>query len=398
MMETDETAGGQRRVLAATSLGYGAAFLGITLLSPLLPSIIDSLDLSAVQAGAAMSVAWGLYAVGQYPGGRLSEAGSRKTVLVWSLAIVCGGSLLLAAGSTYGAFLLATAVVGLGAGLYSPVGIAVVFDAFAARRGQALGVLFGSGDAAGVVSGGIAAGVISVALWRTAYLPIAGLLLVAILLVHRWTDGPYGVPTAMELSIADTARRLFGTSRRRWEIVAFLLWMFAFQATISFLPTFLRVDKGATIGLASGGFALLWFVGILVKPVAGQLGDRYGHFRLCGVTMGVAAVGLGGLVLAATPALLVAAVIAFAAGLLATTPNVFAHVTGTMPDASVGGDVGALRTVFFGVGSLGPVYVGIATDLWSYGAAFTGMVACLAVGTGIVLVLGGETGGSVGTG
>lgn len=380
--------GSDSRVLIATVVGWGAAFLGIALLSPLLPSIIQSLSLSAFEAGVAMSLAWGLYAVGQFPGGRLSEAASRKTVLIGSLTLTTGGCLLLiTTASTYLPFLVGTAVMGFGAGLYPSVGIAVIHDTYTSRRGQALGVLVASGDAAGMISGLLAAGLIAVDVWQRAYLPVVGLLVIGTAVNHWWTVGDYGRPTSFDLSIRATIGRLFGTPRLRRETAAFLLWMFAFQATISFLPTFLQVEKGASVLLAGTGFALLWAVGIVVKPIAGRVGDRYGYLRVCGWTMAVSVLGLAALLATTATWQLAIAIPLFAIGLLGTTPNVFAHVTTEMPDASVGGDVGALRTVFFGVGSLGPVYVGYTTDLSSYTVAFAGLGACLAAAALIMVAL-----------
>ena len=380
--------GSESRVLVATVIGWAAAFLGLALLSPLLPSIIQSLSLSAFEAGVAMSLAWGLYAAGQFPGGRLSEAASRKTVLIGSLTLTTAGCLLLVTtASTFFVFLVGTAVMGFGAGLYPSVGIAVVHDTYTTRRGQALGVLVASGDAAGMISGLLAAGVIAVEVWQRAYLPVVGLLVLGTAINHWWTVGDYGRPTSFDLSVKATLNRLFGTPRLRLETAAFLLWMFAFQATISFLPTFLQVEKGASVLLAGAGFALLWAVGIVVKPITGRMGDRYGYLRVCGWTLAVSVVGLASLLLATATWQLVVAIPLFAVGLLGTTPNVFAHVTTAMPDASVGGDVGALRTVFFGVGSLGPVYVGYTTDLSSFTLAFAGLMGCLATAALIMVLL-----------
>ena len=387
-MEWRGSVADESRVLVATSLGWAAAFLGVALLSPLLPSIIRSLDMTAFEAGIAMSIAWGLYAAGQYPGGRLSESASRKTVLIGALTLTTVGCLLLiTTASTFAIFLVGTAVMGFGAGLYPSVGIAVVHDTYTSRRGQALGVLVASGDAAGMVSGLLAAGLIAVEVWERAYVPVVGLLVIGTYVNHRWTVGDYGLPSSFDLSVRATIGRLFGTTRLRWETTAFLLWMFAFQATISFLPTFLQAEKGTSVGLAGAGFALLWLVGIVVKPIAGRVGDRYGYLPVCGATMAVAVFGLGALLVATTTWQLAIAIPLFAVGLLGTTPNVFAHVTTAMPDASVGGDVGALRTVFFGVGSLGPVYVGYITDHSNYTLAFAGLAVCLGGAAAIIFLL-----------
>ena len=54
------------------------------------------------------------------------------------------------------------------------------------------------------------------------------------------------------------------------------------------------------------------------------------------------------------------------------------------PDANVGGDLGAARTVFFAVGSLGPAYVGVVAEQYGYAPAFIGIVLCLLVSTALL--------------
>jgi hypothetical protein len=59
----------------------------------------------------------------------------------------------------------------------------------------------------------------------------------------------------------------------------------------------------------------------------------------------------------------------------------------TFPDGSMGGDLGATRTVYLGLGSLGPSYVGFVAGRVSYAAAFAGLLGCLLVSAAIVVGL-----------
>lgn len=373
-----------RSLLAVTAFGYGSVFLGLALVSPLLPTISESLRLTPLGAGVALSLLWGVRAASQYPSGRLSDELSRKTLLVAGLACALVGVGLLTAAPAYPAFLLAVAVLGLGNGLYPPAGIALVSERFAARKGQALGVLIGTADLAGAAAGMIAVGLAAAASWRVGFLPVAAALAIAAALTHRVNREPYARPRRVRLELRSTGRRLLGDPHRRLVVAGFALWMVAFQGAVSFLPTFLVAEKAASLELAGGGFALLWGVGALVKPAAGRLGDRVGHLPVAAGTLAVSAAGLVGLLLAVEAAAVVAWVVVFAAGLLATTPMVWAHVAAVSPDASVGGDVGALRTVFEGVGSLGPLLVGLAAERAGYLVGFAGLAGCLAAATGIV--------------
>jgi hypothetical protein len=54
-----------------------------------------------------------------------------------------------------------------------------------------------------------------------------------------------------------------------------------------------------------------------------------------------------------------------------------AYLMEVLPDGDMGGDFGAIRTVFMGVRSVGPAYVGVTADFGSYTIAFRGFILCL---------------------
>jgi MFS family permease len=89
-------------------------------------------------------------------------------------------------------------------------------------------------------------------------------------------------------------------------------------------------------------------------------------------------------VLADSPAVAVAAVAVFAVGLLAFPPVMQSYLMDAFPDSSAGGDLGAMRTVYIGIGALGPTYVGATATLASYDLAFWGLVVALLAAAGIV--------------
>jgi MFS family permease len=75
-----------------------------------------------------------------------------------------------------------------------------------------------------------------------------------------------------------------------------------------------------------------------------------------------------------------------AAGLAAIWPVMNAYVMDLFPDANMGGDLGATRTVFMGIGSVGPLTVGVVADVMTFSTAFLGLVLCLLAST-VILVL-----------
>jgi MFS family permease len=124
--------------------------------------------------------------------------------------------------------------------------------------------------------------------------------------------------------------------------------------------------------------------GTATTPVAGWLEDRFPRRAVSVAGLVLATVALGGVVIVSSVPALAAAVVVLALGYKTQFPIVDAILLDAAPDANMGGDLGAARGLFLGVGSLGPAYVGIVAATVSYGAAFAGLAACLLVAAGII--------------
>ena len=73
------------RMLLLVSFGTTTPVSGQLAVSPLLPTIIAALAITPARAGVAPSVMRALVALCRFPGGRLADQLSRKTVLVDAL-------------------------------------------------------------------------------------------------------------------------------------------------------------------------------------------------------------------------------------------------------------------------------------------------------------------------
>lgn len=364
------------RLLLAVSIGWLAIQAGRLVLSPMLPTVSAELGMSSTEAGIVFTVIWGLYAILQYPSGRLSDVLSRRLLLVTGLGCVALGFALLGLAPNYLIFLGGAVVVGVGAGLYPTAARALISDLYVRRRGQAFGLHTASGDLGGVGAAGLAAVVLAMAIWRAAYAPVILVVLSMGVALHVWGQEEYAVG-GVDLDIAKTARRLFAQPTLRRLLVAYTLYAFVWQAATGFLPTYLRVGKGFPPWVGTVAFAMLFAVGVVVKPLAGGLSDRVRRDRLAPAVAGVGAVALLGVVLAPGVLTALGTVVVFSAGLMAFPPVMQAHLMDTFPTDSAGGDLGAMRTVYIGLGSLGPTYVGATADLISYRVAFVGLALFL---------------------
>ncbi len=373
------------RLLATVSVGWAVIQCGRLVLSPLLPTVREDLAISNAEAGFVFTILWGLYALLQYPSGRLSDRLSRKTLLVVGSLVGAIGFLVMSVAPTYFLFLGGAAVVGVGVGLYPTAARALVSDLFVERRGQAFGLHTASGDVGGVAAAGLGTVILIVAGWRQAYFPVVMALVLVVVGLHAWSRESY-VLARTDLAIGITARRLVGTSGIRRLLVAYTLFAFTWQATTAFLPTFLQASKGLPPAIANAGFGALFLVGALAKPTAGWLGDRVAKRLVAPAVLLMGATALAGVLLVEGRGIIVGGVVVFAAGLLAFPPVMQSYLMDRFPTESMGGDLGAMRSVYISIGALGSTVTGAVADATSFGVAFALLVGCL-VASAVVILL-----------
>nr|WP_211694260.1 MFS transporter [Natronomonas salina] len=375
------------RMLAVTALAWAALQLARFAVPPLLPEIRTDLSLTLAQAGVALTVLQGVYAVFQYPSGRLSDSWSRATLLVPSLVVLAGACVVVGTARSYWWFVAGVGVFGLGKGLYAIPSRALLSDLFVEHRGRALGVFSAGTDLGGMLASGAAVAAIALATWRAVFLPVAVVLAALAALFVLWNREPYVVEAA-DLAVLSTARRLLATPRQRWSIVSFVLFYFMVNGVLNFLPEFLRETKAFSPTLASAAYAMLFGFGIAIKPVSGAVSDRFPRHSVAVAGMILAAAALGVLVVAESLVGIGVAIVLFAVGYKAQFPVIDAILLDAAPDANAGGDLGAARALFQGVGSLGPAFVGFTAGALDFTVAFAALAGVLVVAAGILLWIG----------
>lgn len=364
------------KLLLLLSFGTGVFTLGRQLVPPLLPSIIVDLGISSFGAGVALSVMSVTTALCQYPSGRFSDPLSRETMLLSGIAIFLFGTVLVGFSRGYLGLLLGVAIYGAGNGLYTPAVRAKLSDLFLDRRGQAFGVNMTFIDLGDVAAAGLAVVILAVASWRVGFLVVAAIMLIMILPVSRLDREPLEL-SALSLELRPTVARLVHAPRLRRAIVAYALFMFVYRGVIGFLPTFLHAERGFSPSLAALTFATLFAMGILSKPIAGALSDRFHRPYVGAAALLISFLGIGILVTAHRRWVLVVGVVVLAGGQKAFFPPAEAYLLDSFADESAGGDLGATRATYLLVGSLGPFYVGYAAVRTSYAVSFSGFLLCL---------------------
>lgn len=366
------------RIANVMALGGFLTFLGRSVIPPLLPSIVEDLSLTTSQAGLVMTVLFLAYALLQYPGGRLSDRLSRKTLIVASLSVSVVGCVSLILARTHATLLVGVALLGAGQGVYIPTSRGLIADLFVDRRSAAFGIQVGANSAGSAVAAGLAVAVLSVATWQAAFVPTALGFAVVIVLIHQWSRERYHVER-VTFAVGETFDRLFTTRRMLILLASYSLFAAVWVGTLSFLPSYLQAEKSMTVALSSTAYALFFVAGIVASPVAGQLGDRVPRLPLCAAMSGVTLVGIVVLLVGESLPVVLGGVAVLGAGCFSMPPVLQSVLMGLFPDDSLGGDFGALRTVYTGVGALGPAYVGFVAERESFGLALVTFIGCLAV-------------------
>lgn len=363
------------RIFLLITFAFFTLKIGQRLLPPLLPAIITDLSITPFAAGVALSTMAFLRAVCQYPSGRFSDHLSRKTVILAGLLAGIVGIALLVSSLSYGLFLLAVVVLGISQGLYDPAARALLSDIFVAKRGKAFGLHIVASDAAGITAAGLA---IVVALnWRSAFLPAGILLLFLPLMFIRWSRETVTVGY-VNMDVRLTAVRLFDDSRLRWALLAYSLIIFASAGVSSFLAAFLIEAHGVSLAFAGYMFIVLYAVGSISKPVFGWISDRGSRMVVVSGAIGLGCVGLILLTFAPNPVFAIVAVVLYAIGQRGFPAPFQAYLMDLFPDSSLGGDLGFFRSVYTGIGSLGPAYVGFVASRFDFVTAYASMIAVLA--------------------
>lgn len=126
---------------------------------------------------------------------------------------------------------------------------------------------------------------------------------------------------------------------------------------------------------------------MIIGPLSGSLGDRLGRLRIAGSALVVSVLGISGMLLTTGTVPVFASVIFLAVGVRSYPPAMQAFAMERFPGDSLAGDFGALKTMYSGIGSLGPLYIGTVGEFANYNLAYVGLVAALVVGIGITATL-----------
>lgn len=366
---------------------------------PLFERLARVYDVSPAVLGAAFSGLLLMYAAMQFPSGLIADKLSSVAVIAVGTILAAVAALVLAVDSPLIILIGAMLLIGVGTGPVKTVGIQVLSRTYPTQTGRALGVFdtfgtFGGAAApAAVVLFGNAPGLVGAG-WRTTFL-VAGLVGLAVTAAFV-TRVPDRLPDAGPDEASEepaVSLREYGALFWEWRFSAFvlvtMLFSFAYNATLAFLPLYLTREAGLTTTTASLLFSVL-FVVSLVQLLTGEISDRTGALPLVALTVGLATTGLGGIILlsdVAGPLVLGGAVVTLGLGAHGYRPVRGAYLMSVIPTSVAGGSLGAVRTIQMVAGASSPAFVGLLSETAGLRPAFWLLTVALCVATGLSVLL-----------
>jgi MFS family permease len=382
--------GGYRgKMLVIVAMGWAITQTGRFLLPPLLPIIMEEVGISVLIAGVVLTIMQVVYAVAQYPSGKLSDWSGRPIIIIPGMILI-GLSFFIIAGITT-TFMLVFAVVllGLGRAMYNVPSRALISDLYTERRGRAMGIFTAGSDL-----GGIFAGILSIILamvylvlvegipnWRIVMgiCGIASFVLVGTFVginreKYKWD---WGIAKKVKSSVKDDVMYIVGERDQRETILAFALFIFVATAMVNFLPLYLIEGKDFEIEIAGSIFGWFFLLGMVVKPIIGALSDRAPRYLISIGGLFVSAGGVGLLIIVDSVVGVMIAIAIFAIGYKGHFPVIDAILMDSAPESSTGSHIGAARSIFFTLGGLGAAYMGFAIQNYSYTVGMVGLGVAL---------------------
>jgi MFS transporter, FSR family, fosmidomycin resistance protein len=352
-------------IIGAVALGHLLNDLMQSLIPAIYPILKADLALSFAQIGLITLVFQGTASILQPLVGLLTDRRPLPYALAAGMASTGTGLVLLAHGGSYGAVLLAVALIGLGSSIFHPESTRIARLAAGQRPGFAQSV-FQLGGNAGSSLGPLAAALVVLPHGQSSIEWFAGCALAGMALmtlVGRW----FVSVGAARLS-ARRARVAQGTPMSRGRVawvlallIALMFSKFVYTGSYSSFFTFFLIEQhGVSVG-QSQLYLFVFLVSVAVGTfIGGPIGDRIGRKRVIWVSiLGVLPLSLAVPHLPLVPAVATASL----AGLIMASafPAIIVYAQELLP-LRVGMVGGLFFGLAFGMGAIGAAGIGWMAD------------------------------------
>ncbi len=374
--------GGRGPALLAVSAGWFLS-LGVRMVYPaLLPSLREAYGMSLTLGGFLITVLWVAYAIGQLPGGILSDRLGERDVLIGSTAISAVLLTFLVFADSVVVLFVATACFGLGTALYGVARFTAAAALYPDNDGTAIGVTLAAGQIGNALLPAAAGAIAAATVWQLGFgftVPIF-LVVTALLWLALPSDLSAGEGAVDTLS-GELLREVVSEIRRPTVVLTAVVLTLGFgmwQAFTGFYPTYLIERKGLSPTVAASLFGLYFALGIGIQPATGAAYDRFGIRRTLPVLFVVVGAALA--LLPTLESLIslvgITVVLSFMLGNIAV---LLPYLTAQLPDEIQGTCLGLVRTIYMTIGAASPLVFGAIADRGFFDEAFWLLAAVLAV-------------------
>jgi len=373
-------------VLALATVAFFATMVARIAISPVVPDITDSFGVSTGGVGVALSGMWAAYALAQFPSGVLGDRYGERRVILTAVGLTALASLLLAASPSFPAFAAFAVTLGAAAGLHYSVATTFISKHFE-NIGRAIGVHVAGGPLAGLLVPVAAAAVAARYGWRPALLlgaAVAAPTFVAFAARVRPTEPARPDQPMRERFALGPVAELLARPEIAYTTVLAVAGAFTWQATASFLPTFLEVHHGLATTTASALFSLYFVIHGATQPAMGWLSDRFDRDAAASLSMGLGVLGYGTLALGSGLATFAVGVVLAGVAMSWGAP-LQSRFIDKLSDEERGAGFGLVRTVYMLLGATGSVVVGGLADFAGWSVSF-GLLSAVMAGGFAVLV------------
>ncbi len=362
---------GKGPILLIVSGGWFLA-IGVRIVYPaLLPDIMAEFSLEYTGGGFLLSAIWIAYGLVQFPGGLFADRFGERAVMFVSMLSAVGAVLLMIVAPAFAVFVLATAVLGLGTGLYGTTRVTILSDVYPDNRTTAVSFSQASGNVGNAVLP-VVSGVVAVWFgWRAGFgylLPlffavIAGIVVYVPARTSAEPEDGTGLAYIRKLAVAVTNRATFAAA-----LVLFFL-MYFYQAVTGFLPSYLIEIKGFSQAAASVLYGSFFVAAIVFQFFSGITADRVGELRAITLFSLLGLVSVLSLPFAQAHPVIVPLVLGCAA-VLGAIPPAHTYAVGLLPEEIQGSGYGLIRTGYIGLAAISLPLVGFVADAGYFNYVF----------------------------
>lgn len=238
-----------------------------------LPSIMIDVKIDEVMAGWLYSSQIWLIAILVTPFGVLADRVGRKRLLIIGYLLSSLNIVLFSLSADYFGLLITLIFVGISAALLIPSYYSLVGEGIKGKRGLSVGLANSAFHIGGFMGSVLVGILISVYGWRSAYLSLGLLLLLATLVQYKYVkDG--GLENSRNSKLMNL--NLFKNTKIIISAMISLFGSIGFLAINAWLPTFL-ISNGFDIVDAGLILGSLMLMGAISAPTIGIISDKIGR-------------------------------------------------------------------------------------------------------------------------